>query len=174
MKTKYLVIVSVLIFIIAPSCFGLVDTYKGKISLIGNMPLTKLILVTESQSKYVISGDNEILEELKNLQGAFISLNGRDTGKKSYGFPEINADYYQLLYIGEGDNKKTPWVGVLEKKDGQLLLITNTKSYFLFGPMISLLEDNLHAKVWVTGTLRRGWFWKPSIINVDAYQIIRK
>lgn len=176
MIKKYILLISILVFSVTPNGFSSKsNSYTGKISNIGSAPFVKLILVTPTQLKYSITGNTEILEELKNLQGATVLLEGIETSDKTiYGFPEIKAETYRLLFIGEGENRRTPWVGILMKKKGQLYLKTFDKMYLLTGSIVTLLEPNLQAKIWVTGTLKRNWFWKPATINIDAYQIIRK
>jgi hypothetical protein len=81
---------------------------------------------------------------------------------------------YQIQWIGEGENRKRPWTGLIRIKQNQVFLEEpKGNSFELEGPAALELAKLPGAKVWVTGSLHRKWFWGKSVITPDAYGIIR-
>lgn len=174
MFKKRLSLYALLVFSLFSFGYAYFSSISGKISLIGNTPFTDLVIADNNQ-KFLLNGSNLIKEELKNLQGATVRLTGTKTNTKSfYGFPEFEVKSYELLWVGENNSRKKPWVGfiVIEKKIVYFKSLKG-KLFNLGGPAKSNLENYPHAKLWITGTLKRA-FWMRSTIIPDGFGIINK
>mgnify|MGYP007066367362 FL=1 len=167
-----LMLTAVLAFANIADCEKL--TLIGKLYLVGNVPFLKLVLETKENDKFYLEGN--MLSELKRLQHTTVKVNGHQKDSLVQGHPPVFwVDSYQIISIGEGENLKIPWVGTLKAKGDNLILLSELgKQYKITGNVVTEFKKHIGAKIWVTGTLEQGWFWKPATINGDAYQIIRK
>lgn len=169
-------LVFVFITLLAFACFANCEELAliGKLYLIGNTPFVKLVLETKENGKYYLESD--MLSELKRLQHITVKVIGYQKKSLIEGQPPVFwVEKYQIVNIGVGENIKVPWVGILKIKGGKVILQSEQgKQYRIIGVVVEEFKEIIGAKVWVTGTLERGWLWKPSIINVDTYQVIRK
>jgi hypothetical protein len=146
----------------------------GKVMVIGQEPFIKTIIqLKESSAKYVLSG--ALLPELNRLQGATVEIDGLITGTEPiYQLKILEAKEYTVRLIGEGENAKKPWVGVIGGKD-HLYIQTDTEKLYLEGPLVTTLSKHKGAKLWLTGTCRRSGFlfWRKAFLNPDAFKVIR-
>lgn len=148
-------------------------TLIGKLYLVGNVPFLKLVLETKENNKYYLEGN--LLSELKKLQHITVKVNGHQKESLIEGQPSVFwVDSYQIVSIGEGENLKVPWVGTLKIKGDNIILLSEQGNHYkITGTVVNEFKNFIGAKIWVTGTLKQGWLWKPSIIIVDGYQIIQ-
>ncbi len=148
------------------------SSISGKISLIGNEPLTHLICQLKTE-RYMLAG--EYLSELKNLQGATVKLYGTKTKKKSpYGMFIFQVTEYDLLYIGEGSSKLKPLIGFLELNGKQIHFKTLEKrTYLVKGSTAEHLKEYVGMKLWLAGKTSWNW-WNKWSITPEAFNIISK
>lgn len=145
-------------------------SYKGKIMLHGSEPLTRMVLTTDTGSQITLEG--KYVGELRHLQGMTVEISGNEEGSNYLGETIIQVDDYRILAIGDGDESVTPWVGILKVTRNNLYLQQKTKIYILNGSLVTVLNQHSNAKIWVTGTLKRGWFWNKPIISVNRFGVI--
>ncbi len=145
---------------------------KGVISVVGNAPLTQVILTTEKGSEYLLSG--KWGEEFRRLSGAWVKVQG-SVGKGLPGFAEkgINVDKYRIEAIQTTSGKFKPQVGALVTLNDELFLLTEDRRVFrVIGNLLPEIRSFRGAKVWITGkVLGKG-------LNLDldagAYQVIAR
>jgi hypothetical protein len=164
----------VVLIVIPGGCFGANSSITGKLHVIGNAPFSRLVCETEAKKQYVLNG--EFLDELNNLQGTTVYLEGvQNEGTSDYGLPVFNVKSYQLLAIGEGTDKKVPLVGLIKSQGNELYFESKEKSYLLAGPMVQELKKLSGSKLWIVGNVKRpAWFWGKSILTPEAFQVIKK
>lgn len=168
----------ILVFLMSfqTNCANNLLQITGKVTTIGHVPFVKTVLLSsaESQTFYIIQG--VMLPELKNLQGATVKVQGKVSGTDAeYQMKILDILNYQVLTIGEGQNAKTPWVGILTNQNSLYLLTENGKQVFLEGPLVTSLRQYEGAKLWLTGTSRTSGFlfWKKTLLRPYAFGIIR-
>jgi len=148
----------------------------GTVAVIGNEPFTKLIFSANNNQKYLLD-KNELWQELFKLQGANLRIEGfiSNSNDPIFKTPKLEVSDYEILWIGEGENRQTPWVGTININDNLVYLQTSKqKSYQIIGPNVEIFKNYPNAKVWVTGTQKKQWFKKNNQIYVTAYCIIKE
>jgi hypothetical protein len=146
----------------------------GKILTMGHVPFLKTIIQPkQSSAQYVLAG--ALLPELNRLQGATVEIDGRITGAEPiYPTQIVEVKNYTVRLIGEGENGKRPWVGVIGGAD-HLFVQTKTERLYLKGPLVATLAKYKGAKLWLTGTCQCAGLliWRKAFLHPDAYGVIR-
>lgn len=147
----------------------------GKVAAIGHAPFVKMALQGGTpRTLYVITGS--LLEEIKNLQGVTLKVKGAVTGDDPrYQAKTLEISEYQIIAVGEGENRQIPWVGILTGDSTLQLQTESGKLIALEGPLVATLTAQRGSKVWLTGTIRSTGFcfWKSRVLNPSAFGVIR-
>ncbi|HYH04057.1 MAG TPA: hypothetical protein VEC37_13220, partial [Bacillota bacterium] len=158
MRRKILTISSlILVFLMTfqVNCADHLLQLTGKVTTIGHVPFVKTVIqsVGEPRTFYIIQGD--MLPELKNLQGATLKVRGKVSGTDpEYQAKTLDVINYQVLAIGEGQNAKKPWVGILNSQNSLYLQTESGKPILLKGPLVTTLRQYDGAKLWLSGASR--------------------
>ncbi len=173
LKRNIIIVTAMLLF--TSICSGENSSLVGKLYVVGNVPFTKLVCETDSKEKYVLEGS--LLDELSNLQGATVKVEGNLTGKTSdYGMPLFKVEKYQLLFVGNEGNQKEPLIGFIRVRRNSLYLeLSSEKSYLLKGPLTRKIIHFEGAKVWMLGEVKPPtWTFGKTILIPEAFHVIKK
>jgi hypothetical protein len=144
----------------------------GRVAIVGPAPHIKTVLHTPEPQTYLIDG--RWLAELNNLRGATVKVRGRITNPKSlYQLPLLDIEIYQILTVDKGLEDIKPWVGTISGETTLFLTTATGKTFELAGPLAATLNNQIGAKVWITGSRRYKGLSFRKIIIPDAYGIIR-
>jgi hypothetical protein len=166
----FLRIVLVLSFLALGGCAGKyaerdserLVTVEGTLSLRGSTPFP-ILLLSSGRKTFLVRSDS-LYEELKNLQGMQVRLQGEKASAPSLGLPVLNAESYELLPLSGGE---APLVGVLLVQDAACFLIpADGETIELRGNLVELLKGFAGGKVWVVGKR------SPEGMDVEGYGLI--
>jgi hypothetical protein len=144
----------------------------GRVAMVGHAPHIKTVLHTPEPQTYLIAG--RWLTELNNLRGATVKVRGQITNPKGlYQLPLLDIATYQILTVDKGLQDIKPWVGTLNGETTLFLTTAAGKTFELAGPLAATLNNQIGAKVWITGSCRYKGLSFRKIIIPDAYGIIR-
>jgi len=121
----------------------------GTLSLRGSQPFPTLVVETDDGGAVVVQSQT-IQEELRELAGMRVSIDGKALAPIDGKTPVVNALSYELLALPGGE---VPVVGlVVLQGDRCVVEGADGRRYWVVGDLAGIIRDFEGAKVWVAGT----------------------
>lgn len=146
-------------------------TLEGDIALVGPGALEYKIVLADEGGSFCELRNTAFEDELRSLAGHRVRVTGHLEGRSAEG-PGFFVEGYELA----PENGRTPVVGVLESRGGELVLrgTPSGSEYRLVGGLARALLPFAGYKVWVSGSpaSSAGQEGQTAALTVESYGVL--
>ncbi len=131
---------------------ALLDTVRGKVSVVGSEPMTEVVLSPLAGGAPVaLAGSQRVT--LRGLGGLEVMVTGRLTGKMSAAIPRGGAEFEADSFVVRAVDGVAATDGIVATSDGMFFLVTTDGRRLSADHLPALLKQKIGARVYLAGSL---------------------